>query len=645
MSAPVPVFPPSRLGSSRPSVLRPFRTALLLALLGLIPPVVAASAESTSPQASASPHLPHLIPPPGYASSSSCAECHRDQHASWFQSYHRSMTQVASTNSVVADFNDVRLVVNGERFTLRRRGNTFWVEVEDLSPNAPKGEPARFPIELVTGSHHMQVFWLPAGAGNAQIGFPFTWLIRDRRWVPRDSTFIRDPHSPQQIETWNMTCIRCHVTAGQPRPRRDQGIFDTRAADLGIACEACHGPAQEHVDFQRRALAVAAPSSAGPTSPAANPPPPRPRNTNDPIVLPTRLDHVRASQVCAQCHGMKWFDTSENWPETGFRYRPGDDLEATTPIIRPGLTNQQPWVKRVLERSPQLLSEFFWPDGMIRVAGREFNGLVESACYQKGQLSCTSCHSLHEYADRNDQLKRGMDGNRACTGCHAEARYGPGHTHHVADSSGSLCYNCHLPHTTYALLGAIRQHQIDSPRIATTLRTGRPDACTLCHVDQTLHWADERLAQWYGHPRSTLTDEQKRISATAQLLLVGDAGQRALAAWHLGWEPARRVAGNDWQAPLLAHVLRDPYAAVRYIAHQSLRSLPGYERVAFDHVAEGTLLVGASISAIDRWKPSTRPRPPEQRRQLLLAPGGGSDSDAIEKLLSRRNDRPMRLRE
>ncbi|GIT38390.1 MAG: hypothetical protein Ct9H300mP7_3110 [Verrucomicrobiota bacterium] len=36
------------------------------------------------------------------------------------------------------------------------------------------------------------------------------------------------------------------------------------------------------------------------------------------------------------------------------------------------------------------------------------------------------------------------------------------------------------------------------------------------------------------------------------MLLKGDAGQRAIAAWHMGWEPARKVSGGNWQGPWLS---------------------------------------------------------------------------------------------
>ena len=125
------------------------------------------------------------------------------------------------------------------------------------------------------------------------------------------------------------------------------------------------------------------------------------------------------------------------------------------------------------EEVTELMRMSFWADGMIRVSGREFNGLSDSACYQRGELSCLSCHSLHKTDDdprplvewADDQLGVGMNGNDACLQCHESNRYDSKHTHHQPHSSGSRCYNCHMPHTTYGLLKAIRSHQISSPEI------------------------------------------------------------------------------------------------------------------------------------------------------------------------------------
>ena len=57
-----------------------------------------------------------------------------------------------------------------------------------------------------------------------------------------------------------------------------------------------------------------------------------------------------------------------------------------------------------------------------------------------------------------------------------------------------------------------------------------------------------------------LTDEQRNVAASVLDLLKGDAGQRALAAANLGWQPAREAAGSSWMAPHLAQLFTDPYS-------------------------------------------------------------------------------------
>jgi len=138
--------------------------------------------------------LPQEQGPEGYVGSASCQECHRSEYGSWHDTYHRTMTQVVSDDTGVADFDDVQLDFLGERFTLYRDGDAFMVRIEDTpseslarvdsTPQTMPEQPSEgvtLRMGLVTGSHHMQVFWLPAYHGNMQIGFPFTWLIEEKK--------------------------------------------------------------------------------------------------------------------------------------------------------------------------------------------------------------------------------------------------------------------------------------------------------------------------------------------------------------------------------------------------------------------------------------------------------------------------------
>lgn len=587
----------------------------------------------------------------GYLSSDRCQACHPNQYGTWRQTYHRTMTQRATSETVLAPFDDVSLEVDGERFRLERQGDEFWVEMIDpdwkndqalaerqfasgLSKTLPvPASPApqvRKRITLLTGSHHFQVYWVPSSRyGNVQFAFPFAWLISDRRWVPRKDTFVRDPDKPSSIQIWNLNCIKCHSTAGQPGKEEASGRFATRVGELGIACESCHGPAEEHVranlDPRRRYKTHHA-------------------NKPDPTIInPARQSAKLSAQICGQCHGIRWTPNRNDWLQHGFSFRPGDDLERSTPLIRPTQFARESRIPEEVKTDRAFLETLYWPDGMIRVTGREYNGLVESPCHQRGHLSCLSCHSMHR-SDPDDQLAAGMQTDRACLQCHGSiGKELARHTHHAADSEGSRCYNCHMPHTTYGLLKAIRSHHIESPNVRTTVETGRPNACNLCHLDQTLDWTNDKLSEWYRQPKVELNSEQKTTSAAVVSLLSGNAAQRALVAWSAGWPPAQQASGRAWLVPFLAELLEDPYSAVRYIAFSSLRGIPGYRDVRYDFVSPAPDRARARQQVQEIWNEKNKSSLDRTGRDLLIDAKGELNKMAINELISRRDNRPIEL--
>ena len=246
----------------------------------------------------------------------------------------------------------------------------------------------------------------------------------------------------------------------------------------------------------------------------------------------------------------------------------------------------------------------------------------------------------------DDQLAMGKHGNEACLQCHASFRdrIEP-HTRHKAGSSGSECYNCHMPHTTYGLLKAIRSHRISSPSVKTTLETGRPNACNLCHLDQTLAWTAKHLTDWYGAPAVEVSAEEQQISAVVLWLLRGDAGQRALAAWSMGWEPARNVSGRQWLPPFLAQLLDDPYSAVRYIAHRSLRGIAGFEDFSYDFVGLAADRAAARTRAVEVWRKQGSVQRAGSLTNSLINPDGSLMQDTVERLLRQRDNRSLDLQE
>ena len=239
-----------------------------------------------------------------------------------------------------------------------------------------------------------------------------------------------------------------------------------------------------------------------------------------------------------------------------------------------------------------------------------------------------------------------MDGNRACINCHHEFAHPEkisAHTFHAEKSAGSKCYNCHMPHTSYGLLKAIRSHQISSPSVQESLNTGRPNACNQCHLDKTLAWTADHLTQWYGIEKPELTVDQSEVAAAVLWLLRGDAGQRALAAWSFGWQDAQQASGLDWIAPYLGQLLEDPYDAVRYIAYRSLRRLPQYSEIQYNFIGSPAHRSEMRDEVMKLWNASGGVAQRNGADQILLDENGQLDASRFNRVLKARDDRPVSL--
>jgi hypothetical protein len=238
-----------------------------------------------------------------------------------------------------------------------------------------------------------------------------------------------------------------------------------------------------------------------------------------------------------------------------------------------------------------------------------------------------------------------MESNDACLQCHTKIKADlRAHTHHASDSSGSLCYNCHMPFTTYGLLKAIRSHQISSPDVSVTQATGRPNACNGCHLDKPLGWTARFLHEWFQQKIPPLSGDENTRSAAVLSALKGDAGQRALTAYAFGWTGALKTSGGDWVVPYLANLLDDPYSAVRYIAYRSLRRQPQFKDLKFDFTVEPTSRPPLGPKLVDSWKASP---PPQDRSDdaILLKSGRELDLNAFEQLAAQRDNTSIDLQE
>jgi predicted CXXCH cytochrome family protein len=419
-------------------------------------------------------------------------------------------------------------------------------------------------VQLLTGSHHHQAFWVAGARPGELVAAPAVYWIDQQRLIPRREAFLNPPDAPERAVRWNSNCVQCHAVAGAPEHDPERDAFSTSAAELGIACESCHGRAREHVRAMQNPLQRYQAHGHAARELA--------------IVNPAELDPARGAEVCGRCHSYFYPKNEADWWQHGFSrsFAPGQELSQAQLLLSPEVL--------AAADSPRLEAageSLFYRDGTIRVGGREYSGLVRSPCYERGhgkqQLSCTSCHSLHR-SEPDQQLDPERLGNRACSQCHESvARNLTAHTHHAPTSSGSLCYNCHMPHTSYALLGAIRSHRVDVPAFDQRTRD-KPNAFNLCHLEQSEAWAAEHARTWYGDEPSFTLDRAAELPsagapAGAVFALAGDAAMRAITAAALG----RHESSDDDAAlrrQLLQELRRDDYAAVRSIAERSLATLP-----------------------------------------------------------------------
>ena len=607
----------------------------------------------------------------GFVSSDTCKACHPSQYASWHASFHRSMTQVATPRSSLADFRSQTVdAVQGRPMVLSERGQHLWAQFDDPDSAEPPNRRPRIErrVTLVTGSHNQQIFWYGTGQDRLLGQLPAAYLVRDQRWIPRRMAVLHPPAQEPLSETghWNSTCLACHVTNGKPQfdtPFGSQPIdtqsIQTTAAEFGIACESCHGPGEAHLKANRSLLRRYQLHISG-----------APDFT---VVQPVRLDPKRASQVCGQCHGVwEFYDAAgERLANSrGLPFRPGDELSTTRFVAQPTVNADSATMRALLADDSRFIRDAFWPDGTVRVSGREYNGLLESPCYRNATdarrtLSCSSCHTLHKRSDDPRSLDTWADdqlsvigsvvhgapidapatSNAACLQCHEPMRANPAaHSHHAANSAGSACYNCHMPYTTYGLLKTIRSHTIGSPTVRESVETGRPNACNLCHLDRTLAWTGDALQEWYNTAAVPLGDDQRAVAAAVLWLLTGDAGQRAIVSQAMAWPPAQEASGADWMAPYLAQLLDDPYDAVRLGAARSLASLPGFNTFVVAAVSPPPARRQAQLRTMATWD-RVRQRPGRQAPELLMTPTGDLDIPRVLSLLKQRNNRAMLLRE
>jgi hypothetical protein len=236
---------------------------------------------------------------------------------------------------------------------------------------------------LVSGVRKGQsyLYW----AGNRLYQLPVSYWASKGKWINSPGYIDGSMNFERAISP---RCFECHSTwIEQVMDPGAQNRYDSTTMILGITCERCHGAGQEHVARERSVLHA----MKGPA-----------------IVNPARLSRQRQMDACAQCHG-----------GLGQPIAPTFSYIAGRPLDRYLTLDQLP------------------PTATVDVHGNQVALLTRSRCYRESQMTCITCHDVHQ-TQRDPKELSGR-----CLACHQEqsCKLFPKEGHALK----GRCVDCHMP--------------------------------------------------------------------------------------------------------------------------------------------------------------------------------------------------------
>ncbi|MCC6202944.1 MAG: tetratricopeptide repeat protein [Gammaproteobacteria bacterium] len=485
-----------------------------------------------------------------FVGSDSCAGCHRSQYADWQRSDHWHAMQPATAETVLGNFADATFRYFGRTTRFTRRDAGFFVTTDNA-----RGEAEEFRIAYTFGHYPLQQYLIEFPDGRLQ-ALSISWDSRPaaaggQRWFhlyPDENVDAADPlHWTGAFQNWNSRCAACHTTDLKRNYDMATDSYATRWAESTVGCEACHGPAHQHVRWANGDRAVA--DRGFPRSL---------RKLRQPVagVLPTAPvgdgSVGTQLQVCGNCHARRG-ELQQTDPAAGFF-----DNYTLSPLI----------------------DVLYHADGQINDEVYELGSFLQSKMHRH-QVTCSNCHDPHSNRTR-------ISGNGLCLQCHAAAKYdNRAHSLHEPNSAGSQCIDCHMATKTYMGVDVRRDHSFRIPDPIASLRLGTPNACNQCHTDRDAAWAAAIISKRTGrtdpiYPHAAVLTAARRNDATAMFglgALARDSNQapiiRAIAVSESARFPSLAQLGLISSAVAAA----DPL--LRESAAAAARAVPAESRLEY----------------------------------------------------------------
>jgi tetratricopeptide (TPR) repeat protein len=436
-----------------------------------------------------------------YIGRDNCATCHQEQVELFIGSHHDQAMDIATPESVKADFDDQSLEHYGITSRMFRDGDRYMVNTE-----GPDGKMQDFEVKYTFGTEPLQQFMVELDRGRVQV-LRLSWDTVAKKWFylsPPDVDEKLDPTDPLHwtgvTQNWNVSCAECHSTNLQKNFDIATVSWNTSWSEIDVSCEACHGPASLHEEIaSSKGLFWDRHHGKGLT---------KLKTTNN-------LDQI---QACAPCHSRRTV--------TATNYKPGcnfDDYHALQLATEP----------------------LYFADGQIRDEDYVHGSFLQSKMFHSG-IKCSDCHDPHS-------LKLKHDGNQVCTSCHQHptGKYDTkAHHFHEPGTAGAACVNCHMPTTTYMAVDHRRDHSFRVPRPDLSTLNGTPNSCTQCHLE--LEPKTEQQKQYAQYLDWIIAAENGDAAAKETLERVNQQMATATAKWY----PAETSPPKTAYYPELAEAQR-----------------------------------------------------------------------------------------
>lgn len=348
-----------------------------------------------------------------------------------------------------------------------------------------EGKEETFEIKYTLGIRPLQQYMVEFPDGRVQC-LPVAWDVKGKSWFhlyPNEQIKHDDPlHWTGFYQNWNSNCADCHTTDLRKNYDLGSNTFKTEWTEMGLGCQSCHGPSQEHVDLARKHALSDKWKDGVPMG----------------LYRWTEASEELKLDSCSACHARR--RTLTNGP------------------MEPG----KPFLDYFM---PDLIeAPHYYPDGQILEEVFEYTSFQQAKMYHRG-VQCGHCHDPHSIEPK-------FEGNRLCQQCHSPLIYDTVSHHFHPDSSqpGTKCIDCHLPIAHYMVVDPRRDHSITKPRPELTVELGVPNACNICHDDrekgEDAAWALDWVEKWYGEKRQTAVGYTKNNRTATHFAFALDGGNK-----------------------------------------------------------------------------------------------------------------------